>query len=277
MFILQGPHSPIFLLSLLLANVLFASASTPFPPKGQNSTATPNPTPSFTPSELYALQVRLWENFLSPADVVQAEAINSTLLASDCQGRIDITRTFDGRELNTEYLFGLFANLAANPNQLSLIGVPLSYDIIHFSAQEYISSAATRFMFNLTSVGLVIPVEIDTWISWNGNGEIQQYDATFKYWSWLMDYLITTLAPGLGANSSAQAIQILTGALANSICIAEEQFCVGENQQYASKDACVAFLTQNVRFGQPFEMGQDTIMCRSIHQNMVPYRPAVHW
>jgi len=273
------PHSLILLFSFLLANLFFASASAPFPhlPKRQNSTTPPDLTPSFTPSELYALQKRLWDNFLFPADVVQAESINSTLLASDCQGRIDITRNFDGGELNTEYLFGLFATLAANPNELSLIGVPLTYDIIHFSAQEYISSAATRFLFNLTSVGLVIPVEIDTWIAWNGDGEIQQYDATFKYWSWLMDYVLTTIAPALGANSSTQAMQILTPALANSICTTEEQFCLGDNQQYASKDACVAFLTQNVRFGQAFEMGQDTIMCRSIHQNMVPYRPSVHW
>ena len=272
-------YSSILRVFFLLANLVFASATGPFPylPKRQNSTAPPNPTPSFTPSELYALQTRLWDNFLFPADVAQAESINSTLLAENCQGRIDITRTFDGRELNTEYLFGLFATLAANPNQLSLIGVPLTYEIIHFSAQEYISSAATRFTFNLTSVGLVIPVEIDTWIAWNGNGEIEQYDVTFKYWSWLMDYVITTIAPRIGANSSAQAIQILTGALANSICSTEEQFCTGENKQYDSKDACMAFLTQNVRFGQPFEMGQNTIGCRSIHQNMVPYRPAVHW
>jgi hypothetical protein len=196
MFVLR----PAIILSILTVSLSTALASLPHQfPKRENSTAAPDPTPSFTPSELYALQTRLWDNFLYPADVAQAEAINSTLLAEDCQGRIDITRTFTGRELNTEYLFGLFANLAANPGQLSLIGVPESYEIIHFSAQEYISSAATRFVFNLTSVGLVIPVEIDTWIAWNEAGEITQYDATFKYWSWLMDYVVTTLfvAPAL--------------------------------------------------------------------------------
>jgi len=45
------------------------------------------------------------------------------------QGRIDVTRTFDGRELNTEYLFGLFANVAGDPNPFSLLRVPISYEI----------------------------------------------------------------------------------------------------------------------------------------------------
>ena len=34
---------------------------------------------------------------------------------------------FDGREINTEYLFGLFANLALSandPNAFSLFGIP---------------------------------------------------------------------------------------------------------------------------------------------------------
>jgi hypothetical protein len=84
-------------------------------------------------------------------------------------------------------------------------------------------------------------------------------------------------APRLGANSTAQAVEILTGAVANSICTTHEASCLGADSQYESKDACVAYLTQNVRFGQAFEMGVDTIMCRSIHQNMVAYRPSVHW
>jgi hypothetical protein len=29
-------------------------------------------------------------------------------------------------------------------------------------------------------------------------------------------------------------------------------------------------------FGQPYQLGQNTSGCRSIHQNMVPLRPSVH-
>lgn len=120
--------------------------------------------PSFTFEELLHLQNTLWKNFIFPADEkqvsflsslqrirktvsnrqIQAEAINSTLLAEDVLGRIDITRNFQGRELNTEYLFGLFAHLAASPNSISLLGVPLSYEITHFAANQNIASASTR-------------------------------------------------------------------------------------------------------------------------------------
>ena len=54
-----------------------------------------------------------------------------------------IARTFDGRELNTEYLFGLSANLATSP-AFSLLGIPISYEITHFAASQNIAAASTR-------------------------------------------------------------------------------------------------------------------------------------
>ena len=152
----------------------------------------PTSQPHYTFDELYNLQVKLFDSCIYPADITQAKSINSTLLAEDVQGRIDITRTFDGRELNTEYLFGLFANLAANPNSISLLGVPISYEILHFTANEYITSAATRFMFNFTSLSLIVPIEIDSWHTWNEAGQVTQYDGSFKYWQWTVDYIIAS-------------------------------------------------------------------------------------
>lgn len=77
-------------------------------------------------------------------DLTQAKSVNSTLLAEDCRGRVDVTRTFVGRELNTEYLFGLFANLADNPSEFSLLGLPVKYEILHFAANQNIASASTK-------------------------------------------------------------------------------------------------------------------------------------
>jgi len=59
-----------------------------------------------------------------------------------------MTPTFDGQELNAEYLFGLFANLAAqqnNPIALTLLGVPTRYEITHFTASQNIASVSTRY------------------------------------------------------------------------------------------------------------------------------------
>ncbi|KAH8792219.1 hypothetical protein F5882DRAFT_427384 [Hyaloscypha sp. PMI_1271] len=160
-----------------------------------------------------------------------SKSINSTLLAEDVQGRIDITRTFDGRELNTEYLFGLFANLAADPHSISLLGVPISYEILYFAANEYVTSAATRFMFNFTSLGLIIPIEINSY---------------------------SNSAPLLNASSATQVVEILTRTLASSICETATTYC-------------------NVRFGEAYELGRNTLLCRMVHQNMVLFRLSVHY
>jgi len=174
-------------LQIFMPEVCCIEVDTPVAPEEPAETSN---TPNFTFAELYALQVKFYDNFLWPADVAQAKSINSTLLAEGVRGRIDITRTFEGRELNTEYLFGLFANSADHPETLSLIGVPISYEILHFTANQYITSAAVRLQFNFTSLNLMVPVEIDSWNTYNAAGEITQFDVTFRYWQWLVDYVV---------------------------------------------------------------------------------------
>ncbi|KAH8819704.1 hypothetical protein F5884DRAFT_23627 [Xylogone sp. PMI_703] len=231
---------------------------------------------NFTFDELWNLQVNFLNNYTYPNNVIQAESINSTLFAEDVKGRVDITRTFDGRELNTEYMFGLFANLAANPDALSLLGVPLSYEIVQFAANEYITSATARIMFNFTSLNIMVPVEVDLWHAWNDQGQVLQYDATFKWFAWLLDFVVQSSLPLFQVNTTTAAVGVLTDLLAQSICATATQFCVGDNLQYNSADSCYQYLTQDVRFGEAYELGRNTLLCRMVHQNMVPYRPGVH-
>ncbi|KAL8825588.1 MAG: hypothetical protein Q9191_004321 [Dirinaria sp. TL-2023a] len=271
------------------------------------ATSTPSPSqqPNFTVDELYALQKKLLDNFIYPANAKQARAINSSLLAQDVQGRVDVTRTFNGRELNTEYLFGLFANLADNPGQISLLGVPLSYEIQHFAATQNIVSASTKFMFNFTALNVILPIRIDSWNTYNSRGEITQYDASFIWWDWAVATLIEAAAPVLGAKTPEAAEATLTQLLAKSICQTSTRYCNGTNTQYASDSACLDYLTKKVRFGQPYELGGlDTrsfrypapsilpkaalhlpypLLPQSSHstaesprENMVPLRPTVH-
>ena len=47
---------------------------------------------------------RFVDAFMYPNNTVEASKINSTLFAENVQGRVDLTSTFDGRELNTEVL-----------------------------------------------------------------------------------------------------------------------------------------------------------------------------
>ena len=110
-------------------------------------------------------------------------------------------------------------------------------------------------MFNFTALNLVLPIRIDTWNTFNSAGEISQYDASFVWWDWAVQTLLQAAAVQYKANSTAAITQILQQALAKSICGTAMSYCNGTNVEYQSADQCYEFLTTQVRFGQPFELG----------------------
>jgi hypothetical protein len=190
-----------------------------------------------------------------------------------------VARTFDGAELNTEYLFGLFANLQQGNNitgTMSLLGIPMSYEITHFSTTDNMASASTVVMFNFPSVGEYLPVQIDTWNMWDSSCKIIQYDATLRWFGYLVDTLLQGTTAQAATADQQDTISYLKGALATSICNIHDANCLGRNKQYSSNDECVNFLTKQVRFGAAYELGRNTVLCRMVHQNMVMLRPEVH-
>jgi hypothetical protein len=131
-------------------------------------------------------------------------------------------------------------------------------------------------MFNATTFGALVPVTIDTFIAWNAEGQIWQYDATFRWFGFLLDTLIATAGSSINATTSDQAKAFVASTLAFSICQTHQTYCNGTNQQYSNSAKCFYFLTQSIRFGQPHELGGNTLLCRSVHEQMVQYRPSVH-
>ena len=83
--------------------------------------------------------------------------------------------------------------------------------------------------------------------------------------------------PLLNATTPTQAINVLTVVLAEEICETAQTYCNGINTQYSNLTSCYEYLTQDVRFGEAYEYGRNTLLCRMVHQNMVPFRPSVHW
>jgi len=59
-----------------------------------------NQRPSFAIGELYNFTTALLDAFMSPNNLIQAESINSIFFSEDILGRVDITRTFPGREVS---------------------------------------------------------------------------------------------------------------------------------------------------------------------------------
>ena len=157
-----------------------------------------------------------------------------------------------------------------------MIGVPVAYEIVQFAANDNITSATTIFTFNATTFGLLIPVTIDTFITWNSAGQITQYDATFRWFGFLLDTVITVAGGRINATSFEQARAFVGSTLASTLCQTHTTFCTGANQQYASAAECFAFLTQSIPFGQAYALGRNTLLCRSVHEQMARIRPQVH-
>jgi hypothetical protein len=190
-----------------------------------------------------------------------------------------VTRAIDGSELNTEYIFGLFTNLFQSgiaPGVMSLLGIPQSYHITHFVASGNTASASTIVLFQFPNLQLSLPVEINTWNIWDSNCQVTQYDVTFRYYEYLLDTLLESSTTMAGGTNTQTSMSSLTDGLASSICRIHEEYCVGGLQQYNSTDECNQFLTTQTRFGAAYELGRNTLLCRMVHQNMVPLRPSVH-
>lgn len=65
--------------------------------------------------------------------------------------------------------------------------------------------------------------------------------------------------------------------IVQQICDTTSKHCTAsQNVQYDSKSQCIEFLSQNVRLGTSYEFSMNTILCRSLHQLIVPLRPDVH-
>jgi hypothetical protein len=222
------------------------------------------------------------EAVLYPNNILQAESINSTLFADNIQGRVDITNTFDGRELNTEYVFGLFANIAKN-DTFSLLPVPVASVPRGFISNGNMAAFSSLITFRHIATGVELPIIVDTWLLVNDEGKIEQYEATFVRHDWFFDTFYDMVTPFV-----AQALNIPVAALndtyrqtvfqqliAKSVCTIEEKYCLGPNQQYNSFDDCFGFM-MSLPFGKSYAFGQNNAICRMLHQEMVPLRPDVH-
>jgi hypothetical protein len=217
-------------------------------------------------STIFAENVRPNQFPTSPS----SEHLETALLIDlQVQGRVSDTRNFEGRELNTEYIFGLFTPTKS----ISVIGNPVGpYEIIQFAANQNIASATTRFNFTFPSFGnMSLPIAITTWMTFNEAKEITQYDVVFRWFGNVLQLLLSVVDPNPVTAQAKGAI-----ILAQSTCKTHTEFCTGDNKQYDSEEECIRFMTEDIRFGQSFELGMNTLLCRNVHEKMIHFRPEVH-
>ncbi|KAF7340314.1 hypothetical protein MVEN_01950500 [Mycena venus] len=219
------------------------------------------------------------EDFSYPRNVEVAKSINYTGFSEDIVGRVDVTETFIGQELNTEYIFGLFAGIATGSNASTpLLGVPVNGTLVDLVIENNLMIATTRRDFNWTVA--VVPTLWQLKFMFNDEGLVTQYDAILYRASALFASVWPKVAKaaikelGLPPDTS-DTVAIQTRA-AVDVCAAHETYCLGPNQQYNSTKDCMDFVLRTIPLGEIWQGGQNTAVCRYVHTPMLALRPAVH-
>ncbi|KAF5346613.1 hypothetical protein D9757_014947 [Collybiopsis confluens] len=217
-----------------------------------------------------------------------AKEIEYSALDPNVIGRVDSS------ELNTEYLFGMFSTFGQSQNT-SLIGVPLNQTIVELIIQGNSMSVSLIVMFNWTVE--IIPVQFNAMFSmtisqnlwklklrrckvFNDVGKITQYDAQLVRSSWIFPLILPKLAPILAKElhmpDTTDPAILVTARAAYDICSAHAQYCTGTLRQYRSTESCMDFITNDIQFGDIYQAGQNTGICRYLHSAMLAERPQVH-
>ncbi|KAJ7701209.1 hypothetical protein B0H17DRAFT_1046218, partial [Mycena rosella] len=220
---------------------------------------------------------QLQQDWTYPRLVDIAKSIEYQGFSSDIIGRIDITGTFAGSELNTEYVFGSLADFGTDKNT-SLIGVPVNISVSELLVQGNVMSVSLISYFNWTVD--ILPVQWNLLLMFNDEGQVMQYDTQLVRSSWLFPILLPKLVPRLAAELDmpvdTDPTVLVSMRAAYDICSKHETYCVGELQQYNSTAECMDFITNQIPFGDIWQGSQNTGICRYWHKAMVPLRPSEH-
>ncbi|KAF8188265.1 hypothetical protein K438DRAFT_1972451 [Mycena galopus ATCC 62051] len=192
---------------------------------------------------------------------------------------INYTGFTPGQELNTEYLFGLFAGIATGAVKgTPLLGVPLNGTLVDLVIENNLMIVTTLRDFNWTFA--VVPTLWQLKFMFNDDGLVTQYDAILyrsgaliaSVWPQVATAAIADL--NLPANTS-ETVAVQTRA-ATDICAGHAAYCTGANQQYNSTQDCMNFVLNQISLGEIWQGGQNTAFCRYIHTPMLQLRPSVH-
>ncbi|KAJ7906802.1 hypothetical protein B0H13DRAFT_2333150 [Mycena leptocephala] len=222
-----------------------------------------------------------------------ANTVNYSALDPNVVGRVDITNTFVGAELNTEasptFRQQFKSDLAATvfirnvlllrqrfPHKLNRCSSQPNHILVVQGNTIFTSLIVT---FNWTVE--IIPVQFNVAFMFNDAGKVIEYDAVLVRSNWILPLVLPKMVPRLaeelGLPVSTDPLFLATKRAAIDICSAHDQFCTTPDlTQYNSTNACLDFIMNQVPFGDIWQAGQNTGICRYLHAAMVSRRPSVH-
>ncbi|WOO76660.1 uncharacterized protein LOC62_01G000284 [Vanrija pseudolonga] len=218
------------------------------------------------------------KQFLWPNSKKQADAINSTLFSEDVHGTVDATTNFDGRELNTEYMFGLFGHL--DTTGPSFLGIPKNYTVTALLVENDNVAASVVFDFEYPYINRTFPLELITFFTLNDQQQITEYTTTFRRWPWASEVILPLQVPAMaewiGLDKWDNDTQVWAQYYANQTCTGAQNYCYGDNKQYDSFDHWMSHLLDTKEIGDMWHLGGDNIACRFLHVGMLELRPEIH-
>lgn len=111
-----------------------------------------------------------------------------------------------------------------------------------------------------------IPIQIDSWIRYDDDLKVTQWDGVVRRFAWTQTELEPKMAKaaaaelGITGDEALDTKKVLQRRAAIDICDAHAADCTGLNQQYSSTDECVRFLMEEKKFGDWYQIGQDSGM-----------------
>ncbi|KAL0218063.1 hypothetical protein RCL1_008911 [Eukaryota sp. TZLM3-RCL] len=216
------------------------------------------------------------------------------LLAEGVKGRVDITTTFQGFELNVEYIWGVLS-IGQHPilGPLSPFNAFESYEIMGFASSGNVASGVVLFK-HIAGPGTSV---VNLFLRINDEGEIEAYDAIFvrqyPFFRFGARARIDALPPAELAQLMALSgvsqemmdecpndslLKLSQQSFARFVCTAHEVYCKAEYDQFPNNDCFSVYGGPNpiVPLGHFDEVHSNTTICRAIHAAMTPYAPAVH-
>lgn len=128
------------------------------------------------------------------------------------------------------------------------------------------------------TIDIHYPIQVDAWLLFNEQKEIQQYDVSFRRWAWAMDTITPALLPQMAEHAKVTTQDrdtIMREYMIPVICGSHDKHCHGRNKQYEDYEDCARFI-RTKKVGHFYRMGEDNVLCRNLHVPMLHLRPEVH-
>lgn len=109
----------------------------------------------------------------------------------------------------------------------------------------------------------------------NSKKQIVDYKLKLDYDYYAFKAMTDAAAKKYKQGSLQETASILIEKLTESICDTADTYCTGNNKQYRSQHECLSHLMA-LPLGNPGNAGSNNLLCRMIHQNLVPLRPDAH-